>query len=69
MHKLHVLQYPGLSNVSPLVTHSHSLTHSLAHTFAFSPHWKVEFRLEVLLIGCEAAVASSVYTSLERRQH
>lgn len=29
MHKLHVLQYPGLSNMSPLVTLT--LTHSHTH--------------------------------------
>ncbi|KAJ4942160.1 hypothetical protein JOQ06_012028, partial [Pogonophryne albipinna] len=30
---------------------------------------QVGFRLEVLLIGSKAAVASPVYTSLERGQH
>lgn len=72
MHKLHVLQYPGLSNMSPLITLSLSLSLAgiLAGTHAFFLScWKVEYRLEVLLIGCEAAVASPVYTSLERGQH
>lgn len=80
MHKLHVLQYPGLGNASPLrsrslslsvslsltLTHSHTLTATHARSLSC---WKVECRLEVLLIGCEAAVASPVYTGLERGQH
>lgn len=73
IHKLHVLQYPGLGNVSPRITHSRrcfSFAHTLArtHTF-FLSGWKVEYGLQVLLIGCKAAVASPVYTSLERGQH
>lgn len=48
-----------------VLTHSHTSTHT--HFFLF--WWMVEYRLEVLLIGCKATVASSIYTSLEGRQH
>lgn len=85
MHKLHVLQYPGLGNASspfapppspipsPSRRHSLALSHShtltATHARALSCCWKLECRLEVLLIGCEAAVASPVYTGLEGGQH
>lgn len=50
-------------------TRSHSHTLTATHARALSCCWKVECRLEVLLIGCEAAVASPVYTGLEGGQH
>lgn len=53
-------------SLSLTLTHSHTLTATHARSLSC---WKVECRLEVLLIGCEAAVASPVYTGLERGQH
>lgn len=68
MHKLHVLQYPGLSNMTSLVTLTH--THTRWHTLLLSLFIRrVSSGWRAWLIGCEAAVASPVYTSLERGQH